>query len=90
MRMAAVSDIRNQIVTLQDRMADEMGKAALAAYLRSIDRDTLKYALDHPEDPMVWAREQIRNQGKGGENELPLPPPDPQALIAAHRVAALT
>ena len=90
MRMAAVSDIRNQIVTLEDRMADEMGKAALAAWFRTIDRDALKYAIDHPEDPMAWAREQIRNQGKEGQSTLPLPPPDPQALIAAHRVAAVT
>jgi hypothetical protein len=68
----------------------QMAKAALAAWFRGVDREKLKHGIDNPEDVLEWAKEQIRMQGRRGAELMPLPPPDPEPVHQAHRIAAAT
>lgn len=90
MRQALVADLRKQLAIILDQMVEEMARAALAAWFRSVDRDALKRAIENPPDVLQWAKEQIRNQGRTSEELLPMPPPDPEAIKKSHRIAAVT
>jgi hypothetical protein len=85
-RMEAVSSLRSELHAILDRLIDEMAQAAVAAWFRKTDRDTLKRALENPEDVLELAQERIRNLPRS-EDELV--PPTPLAPGAAHLAAAL-
>jgi hypothetical protein len=88
-RLAAVADARKQMHVLVDYMIDQSAQAWLAAWFRTISRNDLRHALEHPEDVIAWAQEQIRIQGRSEEDLVPLPslPQGTAHLAAALRYA---
>jgi hypothetical protein len=77
-RLDDVAELRKELHTILDRLIDQMSQAALASWFRATDRDTLKRALENPED--------VRNLQRS-EDELV-----PSTLLApgaAHLAAAL-
>ena len=87
MRLAAVADLRKQMIALVDQMVEEMAKAALAAWFRTADRETLKSAIENPESALEWAKQRIREMNRNEDELLPMPPPDPQAVKKAQCIA---
>jgi len=85
-RLAEVADLRTELHRILDRLIDQMAQAALAAWFRTTDRNTLKQALENPEDILTWAQEQIRKQGRSDEELIPMKTLPPGA---AHLAAAL-
>lgn len=84
------ADLRKELHVVLDHLIDKMAQAGIAAWFRTIDRQDLKVALENPDDVMAWAREQIRNQRQGDQDEedpVPLPslPPGAARLAAAVR-----
>jgi hypothetical protein len=63
-----------------------MAQAALTAWFRTVDRETLKHALNNPDDIIAWAKEQIRDRQRSEEELIPLTALPPGA---AHLAAAL-
>ena len=59
-RRADAANFRRQLHETLDAMIDNLVKATLAGWFRTVDRETLKKAIENPEDVMTWAREQIR------------------------------
>lgn len=89
-RLAEVADLRSELHETLDKIIDAMAQAAVAAWFKRTDRETLKQALDNPEDLLAWAKERIRNRGKSEEEiaadlvpRASMPPGD------AHKAAAL-
>jgi|HubBroStandDraft_2_1064218.scaffolds.fasta_scaffold220606_2 hypothetical protein len=66
-RLAEVSDLRIELHRVLDRLIDQMAQAALSAWFRTTDLETLKQAIENPEDILAWAQEQIRKQGREGD-----------------------
>ena len=85
-RLGEVADLRRELHAILDRVIDQMATAALAAWFRTVDRETLKHALENPDDVLAWAREQIRKQGRSDEELVPMKTLPPGA---AHLAAAL-
>jgi hypothetical protein len=85
-RLAEVADLRTELHRVLDRLIDQMAQAALTAWFRTTDRHALKQALENPEDILAWAQEQIRKQGRGDEELIPMKTLPPGA---AHLAAAL-
>jgi hypothetical protein len=56
-RLQSVADLRSELHAILDRLIDEMAQAAVAAWFRKTDRDTLKRALENPEDVLELAQE---------------------------------
>jgi hypothetical protein len=86
-RLNEVANLRSELHTVLDRVIDQMAQAALAAWFRQTDTETLRRALENPEDILLWAKERIRD-GQRSENELvPLKtlPPGKAHLAAALR-----
>jgi hypothetical protein len=63
-----------------------MAQAALTAWFRTVDRETLKRTLENLEDVLTWAQEQIRKHGRSEVELIPLTSLPPGA---AHLAAAL-
>jgi hypothetical protein len=85
-RLAAVADLRGGLHAILDKLIDEMAQAALAAWFRTVDRDTLKRAIENPGAVAAWAKARIRDGQRSEEELVPrtsLPPG------AAHLAAAL-
>jgi hypothetical protein len=85
-RMAEVANLRSELHNILDRLIEQMSQAALATWFRKTDRETLKHALENPEDIIAWAKEQTRDGQRSEEELIPhasLPPG------AAHLAAAL-
>jgi hypothetical protein len=86
-RLADVANLRGELHNILDRLIDQMAQAALTAWFRTVDRETLKRTLENPEDVLTWAQEQIRKQGRTEEELIPLTslPPGVAHLAAALR-----
>jgi hypothetical protein len=80
-RLAEVSDLR--------RLIDQQAQAALAGWFRTTDRETLKRAIENPEDVLAWAKEKMRDGQRSEEELVPLAslPPGAAHLAAALRYA---
>jgi len=85
-RLAEVADLRKEIVSMLDRLIDQMSQAALTAWFRKTDRETLKHALENPDDVIALAKEQIRDGQRSEEELIPL---TSLPAGAAHLAAAL-
>jgi hypothetical protein len=85
-RLAEVADLRGELHNILDRLIDQMSQAALAAWFRATDRETLKHALENPDDIIALAKEQIRDGQRNEEELIPLTSLPPGA---AHLAAAL-
>ncbi len=85
-RLAEVSKLRAEMHSVFDRLIDQMSQSALAGWFRQTDTVTLRHALENPVDVMLWAQEQIRNQGRNEQELVPLTSLTPGA---AHLAAAL-
>jgi hypothetical protein len=85
-RLASVANLRSELHATLDKIIDEMAQAAVAGWFRTVDRDTLRQALENADDPIAWAQEQIRIGRKSGEELVPLTSLPPGA---AHLAAAL-
>jgi hypothetical protein len=85
-RLADVADLRNELRSILDRLIDQMSQAALTAWFRKTDRETLKHALEKPDDIIALAQEQIRDGQRSEEELIPLTSLPPGA---AHLAAAL-
>jgi len=86
-RLAEMSDLRKQVLENLDRMIDAMSQAAMAAWFKEQDRQSLKHAIENEETPEEWAKRMIRERGRSAEELLPLPtlPPGVAHLAAALR-----
>ncbi len=88
-RLGEVTNLRGELHALLDRMIDQTTQAALARWFRNTDREALKDEVR--EDPVEWAKRQIRNLGRSEdeieENLTRALSIDPGK---AHRTAALT
>jgi len=76
-RLAEVADLRKEVIEILDRMVDAMSQAALAAWFRAQDRQSLKHAIENEESPEEWAKRMIRD-GQRSKEELdggPMPSP---------------
>jgi len=85
-RLAEVAELRTELHAILDKLIDQMATAALVGWFRQTDRETLKHAIENPQDVMAWAKERIKN-GQRSEQELV-----PRAVLApgrAHLAAAL-
>ena len=91
-RLAEVANLRTDLHVILDKLIDEMAQAAIAAWFRQTNRETLKQAIQSPEEHtaeiMAWARERIRSQGKEGEEKVQVPRTS-LAPGEAHLAAAL-
>ena len=85
-RLADVADLRKEIVSMLDRLIDQMSQAALTAWFRKTDRETLKHALENPDDVIALAQAQIRDGQRSEDELIPLPS---LPAGAAHLAAAL-
>jgi hypothetical protein len=85
-RLADVADLRSELHSILDRLIDQMSQAALTAWFRKTDRETLKHALENPDDIIALAKEQIRDGQRSEEELIPLTSLPPGA---AHLAAAL-
>jgi hypothetical protein len=85
-RLAEVANLRTELHCILDRLIDQMSQAALAAWFRKTDRETLKHALENPDDIIAWATEQIRDEQRSEDELIPLTSLAPGA---AHLAAAL-
>jgi hypothetical protein len=85
-RLAEVADLRKELLCILDRLIDQMSQAALAAWFRKTDRETLKHALENPDDVIALAKEQIRDGQRSGDELIPLAS---LPAGAAHLAAAL-
>lgn len=89
-RLAEVANLRADLHVVLDKIIDAMAQAALAAWFKRADRESLKRALDNPEDLLAWAKKRIRNQGKSEEGTAAdLVPRASMAPGEAHKAAAL-
>src|SRR6267142_1073050 len=88
-RLNEVSDLRKELHTILDRVIDQMAQAALAAWFRQTNIETLKQALQNPEDILLWANEQIRNKRRSEDELIPMKtlPTGKAHLAAALRYA---
>ena len=86
-RLAEVADLRGELHRVLDRLIDQMSQAALAAWFRKTDRETLKHVLENPDDIIALAKEQIRDGQRSEEELIPLAslPPGSAHLAAALR-----
>lgn len=85
-RLADAANLRTELHTILDRVIDAMAQAALAGWFRQADGETLKRALENPEDVLLWAKERVRNGQRSDTELVPL-----TSLLpgAAHLAAAL-
>src|SRR5690242_14867309 len=68
-RLGDVADLRKELHAVLDRLIDSTAQAALAAWFKAQDRQSLKDALENEPSAMEWAKEQIRKQGRADEEE---------------------
>jgi hypothetical protein len=85
-RLAEVANLRKDLHRILDQLIEQMAQAALTTWFRTTDRETLKQALENPEDMLEWAKEQIRDRQRSEEELIPLASLPPGA---AHLAAAL-
>jgi hypothetical protein len=85
-RLADVANLRSELHLILDRLIDQMSQAALAAWFRQTDREMLKRVLENPDDVLLWAKEQIRDQQRSEGELVPLTSLAPGA---AHLAAAM-
>jgi hypothetical protein len=85
-RLADVADLRNELHSILDRLIDQMSQAALTAWFRKTDRETLKQSLENPDDIIALAKEQIRDGQRSEEELIPIAS---LPAGAAHLAAAL-
>jgi len=71
-RLAEVADLRKEVLFILDRLMDQMSQAALTAWFRKTDRETLKHALENPDDVIALAKEQMRDGQRSEEELIPL------------------
>ncbi len=70
-RLNEVANLRSELHAILDRMIDAMSEAALAAWLKSQDRETLKSAIENEEDAVAWAKRMIRESRHQGDALIP-------------------
>lgn len=85
-RLSEVANLRKELHEILDRVIDAMSQAALAAWFKSQDRQTLQHAIEHEEDPIEFAKRMVRDGQRSDEELLPLPSFVPGA---AHLAAAV-
>lgn len=85
-RLADVASLRKELHAILDRVIDAMSQAALAAWFKSQDRNSLKHAIENEESPEEWANRMIRDRQRSEEELIPLPAFEPGAT---HLAAAL-
>jgi hypothetical protein len=84
-RLAAVANLRKQLVEVLEELVEQAAHASLAAWFRQIDRKALLDAIDTVEDPIAIAKRAIREHGRtADEPKLP-----PLPLGVAHRAATV-
>ena len=96
-KLSDVANLRSELLALLDKYVEEVAQAGLIQWFRTQDRESLKSAIEHPPDVTLWAKEQIRKQGRKDaeeQGELPSPslfrpslPPGAAHLAAATRYA---
>jgi hypothetical protein len=74
-RLAEVANLRAELQGLLDRMLEQMSQAAVAAWFRQQDRQTLKRAIEQGDDVVAWAKAEIRRRSGQAEKQGPLPSP---------------
>jgi hypothetical protein len=89
--LGTISNIRADLQEIFDQLGEAIAQAMLVRWFRKTDRDEIRMALDVPADPVAWAKDQIRRQGRTDEEAeeelseiLSLNPG------LAHRTAAVT
>jgi hypothetical protein len=70
-RLSNVADLRAELHVILDKIIDEMTQAALAAWFRVNDRETLRRALATEEDTVTWAKRMARDGQRSGSELLP-------------------
>jgi hypothetical protein len=88
-RLVEVANVRKEVLLGIDRLIDQMSQAALAAWFRAQDRQTLKHAIENEETPLEWADRMIREGQRSGEELDQLFPQASLPVGAAHLAAAL-
>jgi hypothetical protein len=68
-RLAEVADLRKELLAILDRVIDAMSQAALVAWFKEQDRQSLKHAIENEETAEEWAKRMIRD-GQRSESEL--------------------
>ncbi|HXJ04088.1 MAG TPA: hypothetical protein VNH65_03265 [Candidatus Acidoferrum sp.] len=89
-RLAESADLRKQFHAIFDRLIEQSALAILAHWFKESDRNSINQALAIEEDPVTWAKRQIKERQRSGDDELlPLPslPPGAAHLAAALRYA---
>jgi hypothetical protein len=86
-RLAESADLRKQLHATLDQLIEQSALANLAQWFRETDRDAINQALALEEDPLTWAKRQIREGQRSEEELIPLPalPPGAAHLAAAIR-----
>jgi hypothetical protein len=74
---AEVANLRHELHAILDKLIDEMVQAALAAWFRANNRETLKHALENEETAIRWAARMIRECQRKGR-AYPACPATPQ------------
>jgi hypothetical protein len=85
-RLADVSNLRKDLHEVMDRVIDAMSQAALVAWFKVQDRQSLKHAIENEETPVEFAQRVIRERGRTAEELVPRSALEPGV---AHRAAAL-
>jgi hypothetical protein len=85
-RLSEVANLRQELHEILDRVIDAMSQAALAAWFKAQDRQTLQHAIENEESPVEFAKRMVRDGQRSDEELLPLPSLAPGA---AHLAAAL-
>lgn len=84
------ANLRRQLSEIIAQLVDLEGQAALIHWLRNINRDSLRKAIEGHEDALSWARRQHRERGRTVQELIPLPQLTEEERKEPHRRAALT
>ena len=70
-RLNELANIRKEMQALLDRMIDVQSQAAIAAWFKSQDRNSLKHAIENEQTPEEWAKRLIRDGQRSAEELIP-------------------
>jgi len=87
-KLSSVQNLRRNLYEILDQVISEMTQAALAAWFRDTDRQSLIHALENEEDAMAWAARVLKERGRNAV-ELALPNAPQLAPGRAHIEASV-